>query len=289
MNPRYLGNPLRNFLTSLQMYRNKQVVNSLLNHRIKQVRMIGTALRDTLNFENSEEDNKLISRIEQRRSFLLSCEAEIAIIDYGAGQPTSKRSLEEMEKGIHSVAKVSDICKASKTKFFATMLFNFIRNLKPSSCIELGSLFGISAAYQATALQINGSGNLVTLEGSPETAKVAEETFRILNLSNVNLVKGPFHETLDNVLKTSRPIDYFFNDGHHDRVALLKYFNQAIPYLADGAVIVFDDISWSSGMKEAWRIVENDRRVAVTIDLGSMGVALIKSDRLKRENYKIPL
>lgn len=169
------------------------------------------------------------------------------------------------------------------------MLFRMIRHLRPVSCLELGTCVGISASYQASALKLNGSGQLITLEGSPEIAKLARETLAQLELTNATVVTGPFYQTLPGALESAAPIDFLFNDGHHDHDALLAYFTQALPHLAKEAVIVFDDISWSSGMRQAWREIEDDSRVAATVDLGIIGIALISEDRSGTRHYTVPL
>lgn len=194
-----------------------------------------------------------------------------------------------MNSGVHSTALVSRITAVSKPPFWATVLFKLVRKLEPVSCVELGSCVGISASYQASALKINGKGLIVTLEGSDEIANLAKETFVSLGIENASVVTGPFHKTLDGVLEASRPIDFFFNDGHHDHDAVLNYFNQAMPYLSDAAVIVFDDISWSPGMRKAWTEIENDERVAASIDLGPIGIALVDKSMNTKERYMIPL
>lgn len=237
----------------------------------------------------SIEEQELIALIEQRRSFLLNSDKEIAVIDYGAGNASANRTKEEMEKGVQSTALVADICKASKSAFWATFLFKLIRNLEPSSCVELGSCVGISASYQAIALSINGKGNLITLEGCPEIAQIAKETLESLNIQNTSVITGPFHKTLKGVLESSKPIDFFFNDGHHDHDAVIKYFNEALPNLSNEAVIVFDDISWSPGMRKAWTEIENNKRVAASIDLQAIGIALVGNNFDEKEKFRIPL
>jgi hypothetical protein len=62
-----------------------------------------------------------------------------------------------------------------------------------------------------------------------------------------------------------------------------------MPYLSDGAVIVFDDISWSTGMKKAWTEIEEDERVAASIDLGAIGIALVKKTLPTKMTIRIPL
>ncbi|MEW5251668.1 O-methyltransferase, partial [Microbulbifer sp. 2201CG32-9] len=184
---------------------------------------------------------------------------------------------------------VSEITAASKPKFWATILFKMIRKLEPLACVELGSCVGISASYQASALKINGKGNIITLEGSDEIANIAKDTFETFGIKNASVVTGPFHETLSGVFETSKPIDFFFNDGHHDHDAVIRYFNQVIPYLSDAAVIIFDDISWSSGMRKAWMEIENNERVSASIDLNTMGIALIDKTMNTKERFKLPL
>ena len=275
-------------LSALRRRNARPLLAALLNHDSADVRRLGEALRDTLDGALAPQEESLLAAIERRRAALLDSTGKISVIDYGAGGPGSNRSREEMDQGVPFTARIADVATVSKPKFLATLLFNLVRKVKPASCVELGSCVGISAAYQATALKLNGTGQLVTMEGSPEVAKLAQETFDTLQLGNVKEVCGPFHKTLDAVLAAARPIDYFFNDGHHDRDAVLRYFEQAMPYLASNAVVVFDDISWSPGMREAWRAIEDDQRVAATIDLGTMGIALMgKSAR--KERHRIPL
>ncbi len=247
------------------------------------------ALSESLANSLSPEERTMVESIEKRRSSLLGSSMEIDVIDYGAGTRKSKRTAEEMERGVASTAQVSQICRASKPARWAIILFKLIRKLKPVSCVELGSCVGISASYQAAALTINGEGTLRTLEGSPEIAKIAEETFAELNLSNAEVITGPFQVTLQNTLELSAPIDFYFNDGHHDHDAVIRYFNEAIPFLSDHAVIVFDDISWSAGMKKAWSEIESDERVAATIDLGAVGIAVMGTRTSHESNLRILL
>jgi predicted O-methyltransferase YrrM len=276
-------------LQLLRRHNAKSALTRLASHKNLKLRAIGVAVQETLAHNLSLQEQQAIFLIEERRSFLLNSDKEINVVDYGAGSPNSNRTKEEMEKGVQSTAQVSKITGASKPKFWAIMLFKIIRKLEPLSCVELGSCVGISASYQAAALNINGEGTIVTLEGSPEIANIAQETFENLGIKNASVVTGPFHETLGDVFEASSPIDFFFNDGHHDHDAVIRYFNQAVPYLSDGAVIVFDDISWSTGMRKAWTEIEGDERVSASIDLHTIGIALIDKTIDNKERFRIPL
>ena len=88
-------------------------------------------------------------------------------------------------------------------------------------------------------------------------------------------------------MQNAQPIDFFFNDGHHEHDAVLEYFEQAKPYLSTDAVVVFDDIDWSDGMQAAWNTIRKDDRVMASVDLGAIGVVVLGEGR--KQNYDLPL
>lgn len=268
-------------------YQARSLLPRLRSHRHPKLKAVGDALSESLTHTMPAEEEKSIALIEKRRSLLLNSDKEIPTIDYGVDSPRSTRTKEEMRQGVQSTALVANLCKASMSAFWTTFLFKLIRKLEPSSCVELGSCVGISASYQAAALQINGKGTLLTLEGSPETAKIARETLDSLNHHHASVVTGPFHETLKGVLESAKPIDFFFNDGHHDHDAVIQYFHEVLPSLSSEAVIVFDDISWSPGMRKAWTEIEDDWRVTASIDLQRLGIALVGNNLTSKEKFRV--
>lgn len=273
----------------VRRYKAKTLLSQLTSHESDKLKAVGNALNEVLCNTMENDENKMISLIEKRRSFLLRSSRNISVIDYGAGKPNLNRTREEMERGIQTIRSVADICKASKSAFWSLFLFKLIRKLQPVSCVELGSCVGISAAYQGAALKLNGKGHLTTLEGSPEIAKIAENTLRNLSLNNTSVVVGRFNEKLKGVLESSQPVDCFFNDGHHDHDAVIEYLNMTLPYLDDEAIVVIDDISWSPGMRRAWCEIEDRERVAATIDFRVIGVAFIGDGSKNKLKFKIPL
>ena len=161
-----------------------------------------------------------------------------------------------------------------------------IREFKPLVALELGTNIGISSAYQAGALQLNGNGWLVTLESSPYRLRLARRLHEKLGLTdNISYKMGLFADTLEQLLKELEPIDYAFIDGHHLYQPTLDYFNTILNYAADQAVFVFDDISWSTEMKQAWGELKQDLRVIVAADFGSMGVCVIDRHRSNTQRY----
>lgn len=260
---------------------------AILRHPAPTIAAIGRALREAGAGQLDAGERRRIQAIEDRRQLLLQSSVNVTFLDYGAGSPGSGRTEAQMREGMATTLPVSRICLSSKSPVWALLLFKMIRALKPRSCLELGTCLGISAAYQAAALALNGVGRLVTIEGAHDIAAIAEETMKGQDLGGfVQIRIGPFHESLAPALAAAQPIDFLFNDGHHNGKALLQYFNQAFPFMAQESIVVFDDISWSEDMRAAWREIRSDGRVAVTIDLGVIGIAIL-SPGLSRQAFSL--
>jgi predicted O-methyltransferase YrrM len=178
--------------------------------------------------------------------------------------------------------------EVSKPPRWAYLLFRLMREIAPVSCLEMGTSVGISAAYQAAALALNGSGELITLEGSNSRSQAARETLLGLGLSGyVRVLTGRFNVTLPMALELLPPLDWAFIDGDHKEKETLAYTEQVLPFLANQAVLVYDDINWSPGMKRAWRKLQADPRFSLTIDLRSVGIVIFDPAATMHQQIKI--
>lgn len=215
------------------------------------------------------------ARIEELRAALEASEEPLTIQDYGAGGKDDLFSAEEMRAGRTITKTVGLTAQASKAYTWALLLHLLVRRLRPHTCLELGTCLGVSSAYQAAALELNGEGRLVTLEGAASLADLARENLAGLGLDRVEVRTGRFHDTLGPVLEEYAPIDFAFVDGHHDEDATLAYFERLLPCLSPGAVLVFDDISWSPGMERAWTKVTGHERVRLVVDFDVIGLCAL--------------
>ncbi len=259
---RFLRNLARPTLQRLFILRAGPSVARLCDAPDNVLQRSGTVLRKTLHGSLSPDESASIRRIEDLRRRLCCSSDPLVKTDYGAGSAS-----------LTQASTVGETCKtASKPYFWSLLLFNLIREFKPSSCVELGTCLGISASFQATALKFNGRGHLTTLEGAESLASRARDHLSELALDNVSVVTGRFQDTLNGVLLSEKTVDYAFIDGHHDERATLQYFCQLLPFLAPSALLVFDDISWTPGMRRAWTNIIANSQVKVSIDLGSMGI-----------------
>lgn len=214
------------------------------------------------------------ARIEQVREEMQQDVAPLVFNDYGV----PSRFIGTLDNTSQQVSRsVRSVVRSSAPPHQARLLFHLIREFKPQHCLELGTCLGISAAYQAAALHLNGSGHLVTLEGGKTLAQYARSNLERLGLSRTTIITGRFVDTLPNVLDLHGPFDYAFIDGHHDPEATLAYFRQLRPYLAHNALLVFDDIIWTPGMRAAWRTIRKDVQIRFAADLITAGICFFSA------------
>lgn len=141
----------------------------------------------------------------------------------------------------------------------------------------MGTNVGISGGYIAAALKLNGDGGVLkTLEGSPSKAALATDNLRSMQLGGHSIVVvGDFEQTFGQVLNEVPAVDLAFIDGFHDGPATIGYHQQIKPRLSRGAVLVYDDIEWSDGMKYAWATIRQDPDVQAAVNVRGVGYCVM--------------
>jgi predicted O-methyltransferase YrrM len=255
----------------------------------KTSKMLAEALRKTIGFQSTPEEQTWIDAIEALRAELEHSKEPIEVVDYGAGFPNQPRSKEEMEQGVTRHTTIGTMSGASRDRLWLQLLFHLMRAFKPNTSIEMGSALGLSAAYESAALRLNQAGQLIILEGAHSLAQQTAKNLSGLGFDNVCVVEGRFVDTLGRVLEDHPSIDYAFVDGHHDGDATIAYFEKIYPHLSETAVLVFDDIFSYKSMRKAWRTLEADQRICISVDLLLVGVCIVKSNSSTKQVYKIPM
>lgn len=278
---------IRNVLFEFWKLRAKRKIKTLLKEEDPNIRSLAVVLRETIKRKLDIEEKLWVKNIENLRNKLKYDNSELIITDFGAGMPTMPRTEQEMNIGVVSSSTVSKVNKGSNSPFWCLFFHKLIREFKPKTAIELGTGLGISASYQGAALTINGLGKLISIEGSIELVEISQENLKNLGLINVDVVCGRFSDNLPKVLEENKPIDYILIDGHHDEKAFIEYFNTIFPYISDKAILVFDDISWSKGMKEAWKTIINSPEINIALDLKAMGVCIVDKTLNTKKTYTI--
>ncbi len=253
-------------------------------------RSIRQSVRAALKYSLTPEEEIWIDRIESLRTEMNSSTRQIKRTDFGARNQDSDLKLDEMRTGVEVTDTLGHISQvASKPSFWCLLLFKLIRTIQPDSCIEMGTAVGLSAAFQAAALTLNGHGSLESLEGAVSLADIARNNFQQLGLDSVRVTVGNFQDTLSDVLAARRPVDFVFIDGHHDEHATLAYYEQILPFLGETALLIFDDITWSEGMARAWNTIAGDCRSGIAVDLGLVGLCVVDASMKKSRYFSIPL
>jgi predicted O-methyltransferase YrrM len=267
--------------------RNRQQIGQLADDPHPAARPVSEAVLAVVSDDFAPEERAAFARVEQLRASLAESQEEITLVDYGAGESTDTRTAEEMSRGRNATTTIGAICRsASKPPRWARLLFALVRKLEPQQCLELGSSLGLSAAYQASALKLNGSGQLDTLEGAASVAERARANLGGLSVP-ATVTTGRFQDTLAPLLEERPAVDFAFVDGHHDRDATIAYFEQLLPHVSPAGVLVFDDVAWSPGMADAWSRIRSDSRVGLAIDLFKVGVCGLGEGRAS--TYRIAL
>jgi predicted O-methyltransferase YrrM len=218
--------------------------------------------------ERKDNDEKL-NTILNSRLILQNNKNEIAVEDLGTGKSVNKK-ISVIEKNV-----------AVRHKY-GKLLYHLVCYTKPKTILELGTSVGISTAYIASA---NSLLKLITIEGSVNLIELAKQNHEQLGLSNICYEAGNFDKVLPSVLKNNGTFDFIFFDGNHTQAATLKYFYTCIEYATENSVFVFDDIYWSSEMRDAWIKIKSEPRVTLTVDLFQFGICFFKKDKLAKENF----
>ncbi|HYP44810.1 MAG TPA: class I SAM-dependent methyltransferase [Propionibacteriaceae bacterium] len=250
-------------------------------------RAVMTAIESAMRNAPQGQEKLWVDQIERLRSLLAGSVQALQIEDFGAG-PSHAFDNGEFHTVHTQTRTVGRMTTFSKPSHWAYLLFRLVRELRPESVVELGSCVGISACYLASALELNGIGRLVTLEGAQPLAERSTRSLEELGLTHRASVRaGRFTDTLDDALGDLRPVAMAFVDGHHIEQATLDYAEQILDAACDEAVLVFDDINWSDGMRAAWRSITADPRFALTVDLRSIGIAVVSRSATSRHNLQI--
>lgn len=214
--------------------------------------------------------------LKKYRNSLLENKNTIEVTDFGAGSKVFKSNTREISK----IAKTAGISPKR-----AELLFRIVNYFQPQSILELGTSLGLAtSALSLGSRSLGTNAKITTLEGCPETAKIAQNQFRQFGLTNIYSEVTEFTAYLSKLQNLNFKLIYF--DGNHQKQATLDYFELLLPTITNETVWIFDDIHWSSEMEEAWEIIKNHPAVTVTIDLFQWGLVFFRREQPK-EHFTI--
>ena len=220
----------------------------------------------------TNEDLKIFEEIESIREAIKADKREISFLDFGAGNPNDKRDAETMSQGVKTTKNTQDLCQIGLKCEWARFIYSLVKEHKPKTILELGTCCGFSSIYMSKA---NSDSKIYTIEGACEVAKIASENIKKAKCKNIVQKIGKFSDVLKPLLDDLQYIDFAFIDGHHNRDATIEYFKIIKPFLNPKSILIFDDISWSKGMREAWNIIIQDKDIKKYDDLTKLGICYL--------------
>ncbi len=216
--------------------------------------------------------------IEAIRQMMLHSQETLQITDYGAGSRVNTSS----------TRKVSDIAQHSKKSArLARLFYRFIQRFEYTSIFDLGTSLGLTTLYMA---QANPTAQIITFEGCPETANVAQKNFKAWashalspqQSLPIQTVIGNLDETLPNAIESVQRLDFVFFDANHRYEPTVRYFETCLAKAHNDSLFVFDDIHWSPEMEQAWEYIKAHPSVSATIDLAAVGLVFFRQQQLKQ-------
>lgn len=201
---------------------------------------------------------------------LLQHQGFITVTDFGAGS----RVFTSNKRRVKDIARY-----AGATQKRMQLLYRITSYFNIKNTLEIGTSLGIGTM----ALAKESLSQVTSLEGCPETARIAQEQLKAFNISNVQINIGEFSKNLEEL--TSKKFDLIYFDGNHSKKATLAYAQKLRTTITNETLWIFDDIHWSKEMTEAWEIIKELPEVTATIDCFWLGFVFFRKEQKKEHFY----
>ena len=166
------------------------------------------------------------------------------------------------------------------------LLHTAIKTLQSTKVVELGTFWGMSGLFILEALQTGGpDAHLTTVELNPEYLRMGSALLHAHFNGRATCINGRTQDVVPDLARTLTGVDLMFHDAGHSGETYVRDFEAAQPFLAPGAVVLFDDIRWydrsllSSDPKcyDGWMEVTRHPRVRRAGEIDNyMGVVLLR-------------
>lgn len=204
--------------------------------------------------------------IEEIRKQLARDKRTITNHDLGAG------------KWSHSIRIKDIVNKSVSSPKKLQVLYQIANYLQPAYIIELGTSLGLSTLTFARACP---EARVITVEGSPYLAHMAEENFKKLGINTIDLRIADFDGILSEIVATLSSPFLIYIDGNHRYSATVSYFNAFAERLDTRSCIIIDDIHWSVGMEKAWQEICLHPKSIFCLDFFDFGLIFYRPNTAK--------
>lgn len=176
------------------------------------------------------------------------------------GFSTSTNASEEFRQ---IVSKLSGSSSRTWPEFFdlgaesSEALFHLVRSLKPEIVLETGVANGLSSAMVLTAMDLNGTGQLHSVDVSRDVGQIFGKSHARWHL---HVTQGSPRE-LERIMQDLGSVDLFIHDADHTYKSQWAEFVIAKKYLKEGGILFSDDIDSSWAFRDFCRQEETDMHI----------------------------
>lgn len=211
--------------------------------------------------------------LRTHRKGLMTDKTTFRMQDLGAGS----RIFKGADRRVDKVTRIAGMTHTEQRRMVGLCL-----HLNPKNILELGTSLGLGTAALCLA---NPEALIVSVEGCPNTLKIAEG--HLAPLAHPNLVLK--HASFDQFIDTdNHTYDLIYLDGDHSGSSTTAYFEKLLPKLANGGILIIDDIHWSKDMEQSWDSMAADQRIQVSIDTFGWGLLAIRPGQ-RKEHFSLRL
>lgn len=100
-------------------------------------------------------------------------------------------------------------------------------------------------------------------------------------------MEGDIDEILPVWLKEGREPDMVLIDASHFYGPTMYYFRQLLEHINDSSILIFTGIHKSNEMEQAWREIQKDEAVTLSIDLFFLGIVLFRKEFRTKQHISI--
>ena len=260
---------LYNKLLKIRHFFNCKIFNYSTLKRLNEYgvegRRIAQAFLKTAKGEYTFDENQLFETLNQFRSELYADHRKISFEEIGSSA----------EMTVAEVAR-----RAASPEIWVRFFYKLSKTNIVNNILEIGTNLGVSGQYFIKGLENKKNTKFITLEGVKGLCEIALSRFDSLSSQDsFEVIHGLYDQTLPEVLKSKIRFDLVFIDGNHQYEATLNYFEMLKDNLADKAMVIFDDIYWSEGMRRAWREICEQKGIVFSINFFKLGLVVFDTKK----------
>jgi len=226
---------------------------------------------------HSAADSHIVEVVERLRSDMAKRDQEL--VDAYSNDQSESGSATLPMRSLREVAKVSSV-----SPLWGMFLYLCAKGSGAQTILELGGATGISGCYLASS---SACRRFITIEGSESRARLARQHLAQVAPHGEVLVDS-FRRGLARLLPTlAGGLDLVFIDGSKKLDDNLELLDQVGPCLNFGSLVIFDDIYWSSEMRQVWEFLCKMKGIAHAVNAGRMGICVWHGGEVRPQTHTL--